>query len=101
MALAEVALDGVSTRHLTEVGLSDDWHCLEVGAGAGSITRWLSARVGKSGRVLATDIDTRFVEALLPGLGLGNVEVRRHDIVADPPLPAEFDVAHARLLLQH
>jgi hypothetical protein len=52
-------------------------------------------RVGPAGRVLATDIDTRFLDA---GAGY---ETRHHDIVADPTLPAEFALAHARLVLQH
>jgi SAM-dependent methyltransferase len=69
--------------------------CLEVGAGAGSMARWLVARAGNDGRVVATDIDTRFLDAG------ASYEIRHHDIVADPPLPDGFDVAHARLVLQH
>jgi SAM-dependent methyltransferase len=69
--------------------------CLEVGAGAGSMARWLAGRAGPDGHVLATDIDTRFLD------GGAGYEVRHHDIVEGPPLPAEFDLAHARLVLQH
>lgn len=100
MALAERQLDPITTRQLDLVGVAEGWRCLEVGAGAGSMARWLARRVGATGRVLATDIDTRFLEALgdehEPGL-----EVRRHDIVADPPLDPGFDLAHTRLVLQH
>ncbi|MGH9036819.1 MAG: methyltransferase domain-containing protein, partial [Acidimicrobiia bacterium] len=95
MVLAETLLDPVTTRQLESIGAREGMRCLEVGAGAGSMARWLAARAGKEGRVVATDIDTRFLDA---GTGY---EILRHDIVADPPLPAEFDVAHARLVLQH
>ncbi len=95
MVLAESLLDPVSIRQLESVGARQGMRGLEVGAGAGSMARWLSARAGPAGRVVATDIDTRFLDA---GDGY---EIRHHDIVADPPLPAEFDLAHARLVLQH
>ena len=103
MALAEFFLDPVTVRHLESIGVSEGWRCLEVGAGAGSVARWLTRRVGRFGRVLATDIDTRFVEALAAEdlSRHGSLEVRRHDIVADEPLPAVFHLAHVRLVLQH
>jgi SAM-dependent methyltransferase len=103
MTLAESFLDPISTRQLEAVGLDPDWRCLEIGAGAGSIAHWLCQRVGPTGRVVATDIDTRFVDALVAGDDCqgGRLEVLRHDIVADAPLPAEFDLAHTRLVLQH
>ena len=71
--------------------------CWEIGAGDGSIARWLCNRVGTTGSVLATDIDTRFLDLLTAP----TLTVRRHDIVIDP-LPAErFDLIHARLVLVH
>ena len=103
MALAELFLDPVTVRHLESIGVSEGWRCLEVGAGAGSVARWLSRRVGRSGLVLATDIDTRFVEALAAEdvSRHGSLEVRRHDIVTDEPPPTIFHLAHVRLVLQH
>jgi len=75
------------------------WSCLEVGAGAGSVARFLAERVGPAGRVVATDLDPRFLGAgdRLPS----NVEVRRHDILADPLEEAAFDLVHCRALLCH
>jgi SAM-dependent methyltransferase len=62
-----------------------------------SITRWLCARVGPGGRVLATDLDTRFVEEL----DHKNLDVCRMDLRTDE-LPADaFDLVHARLVLMH
>jgi SAM-dependent methyltransferase len=95
MVLAESLLDPVTIRQLVSIGVRPGQRCLEVGAGAGSMARWLTAQAGPGGKVVATDIDTRFLDA---GAGY---EILVHDIVADPPLAAEFDLAHARLVLQH
>jgi hypothetical protein len=64
LALLERVLDPGTTRHLDELGVAAGWECLEFGAGGGSIAAWLCARVGSTGRVVATDLDTRFLEAL-------------------------------------
>jgi ubiquinone/menaquinone biosynthesis C-methylase UbiE len=79
------------------VGIGAGWHCLEVGAGGPSVPAWLSDRVGPAGWVLVTDIEPRW----LAPLERPNVEVRRHDIGADP-LPSDtFDLIHLRLVLTH
>ena len=88
--------DAGSARLLTKVGLGEGFHVLEVGAGGGSLVRWLADQVGPDGRVMATDIDLQFV-----GEQPANVILRQHDI-ADDRLPAEhFDLVHARAVLQH
>ena len=95
-ALAEV-FDPGTIRQLDARGIAEGWRCLEVGGGLGTMTKWLSARVGPNGSVLTTDIDTRHLDAL----SLANVEIRHHDVVEDP-LPTErFDLAYTRLVLEH
>jgi SAM-dependent methyltransferase len=96
-ALADL-YDPVTARHFDNLGVGEGWRCLEVGAGGGSVVRHLSERVGLTGRVLATDIEPRFLEPLAE---LGNVDVARHDVVVDPLPEAEFDLIHARLVLVH
>lgn len=88
-------LDPMTTRRLAQTGVTDGWHCLEVGAGGGSVAVWLAGRVAPSGSVLATDIKPAHIRA---GAGL---EVARHDIVRDPLPEAAFDLIHARLVLLH
>ena len=95
-ALAEVH-DAGTIRHLLALGVADGWRCLEIGGGLGTVTRWLSDRVGARGHVLTTDIDTRFLETI----GRGNVEVRQHDIMNDALPESTFDIAYARLVLEH
>jgi SAM-dependent methyltransferase len=97
LTLLEAWLDPGTIRHLDALGVGDGWHCLEVGGGGGSVTAWLCRRVGPGGRVVATDIDTRFLDAL----HAPNLEVRRHDVVAEE-LPVDtFDLVHARMVLTH
>jgi SAM-dependent methyltransferase len=90
--------DPVTIRHFDTLGVGEGWRCLEVGAGGGSVVRHLSERVGPSGRVLATDLEPRFLEPLAE---LGNVEIARHDVAGDPLPDVEFDLIHARLVLVH
>jgi SAM-dependent methyltransferase len=91
------AFDAGTQRHLTAVGVSAGWRCLEVGGGGGSIARWLAERVGPTGHVLVTDIDPRHLR--FPDLP--DVEVRVHDIAVDELPAASFDLVHARLVLVH
>lgn len=82
-------------RHLEAVGLAPGWRVWEVGAGGPSVPTWLAKQVQPGGQVLATDIDTRWLNHT------SGVDVRRHDAGADPHPDGPFDLVHARLLLGH
>lgn len=97
LAAIEQLWDPVTIVALERCGIERGWRCLEVGAGSGSIARWLAHRVAPDGFVVATDLDVR---NLHPG-GHPNLEVRRHDIISDELPPEAFDLVHARLLLKH
>jgi ubiquinone/menaquinone biosynthesis C-methylase UbiE len=99
-ASLEALYDPRTIRFLEGTGVGPGWHCMEVGGGSGSIAAWLADRVGVTGRVLVTDIDPRFL-AGLAAAGRPNVEVRRHDVGADPLPESAFDLIHARLVLLH
>jgi len=88
--------DPATIRALEATGIAPGWRCLEVGAGAGSISAWMAERVGESGSVLSTDVDLRF-----HAKPSGNTEVRLHDVTSDPLPAAAFDLIHARAVLQH
>jgi SAM-dependent methyltransferase len=96
-ASLETSYDGLTQAYLADRGVGPGWRCLEVGAGSGSVARWLAGKVGPEGSVLATDIDPRWVDTG----GLPQVQVAQHDIVADPLPSAEFNLIHARLVLVH
>ncbi|MDB5410531.1 MAG: putative methyltransferase [Rhodospirillales bacterium] len=94
----EAFLDPGTIRALEGLGVAPGWRCLELGAGGGSIAAWLSSRVGPAGKVVATDLDTRYVAERADA---ANIEIRRQDIVADPLEASAFDLVHARLVLEH
>lgn len=96
LSLLAEARDPRTQRLLDQIGLAEGWHCLELGAGAGTISRWMAERVGAGGQVVSTDIDLRF-----HGDPTDNMVVREHDITTDPLPAAHFDVVHARAVLQH
>ena len=72
LRLLESIYDPGTIDMLTAIGVQPGWRCLVPGAGHGSIARWLADRVGPSGRVVATDIDPRF----LASSAGANLEVR-------------------------
>ncbi|MFF9282222.1 methyltransferase domain-containing protein [Streptomyces griseosporeus] len=95
-AFAEL-FDPTTFRHLAALGIGPGWRCWEVGAGGTSVVSWLAKKVGPTGKVLATDIDTsRLAPAARPP-----VEVRVHDVGAQEPPAEGFDLVHARLVLVH
>jgi SAM-dependent methyltransferase len=89
LALLERHHDPDTIAALERTGVGAGWRCLDVGAGSGSIARWLQAR---GAEVLATDLDTS---------RLDGVPARVHDITSDDPLPDPFDLVHTRLVLLH
>ena len=93
----EAVFDPVTRGHLTRLGLAHGARCLEVGAGSGSIARWMADQVGRAGYVLAADLDPRWCR---PD-GRTQLDVQALDLVADPIPPGPWDVIHERLVLQH
>jgi SAM-dependent methyltransferase len=61
------------------------------------IAEWLCKHVGPTGHVVATDLQTKFIEAI----NEPNLEVRKHDIAADDLEENFFDLAHTRAVLEH
>ena len=97
LSLLEQTADPLSQRRLAALGIQPGWRCLEVGAGHGSVARWLAEQVDPQGKVVATDINPRF----LTEIELPNVEVRQHDIRTEPLEPGMYDLAHCRSVLVH
>ncbi|MFE0176448.1 methyltransferase domain-containing protein [Streptomyces sp. NPDC059002] len=87
--------DPTTFGHIERLGIGPGWRCWEVGAGGTSVVSWLAKRVGPTGRVLATDTDTSWQTRA----ARSPLEVRTHDVAADPPPVEGFDLVHARLVL--
>src|SRR5689334_13035848 len=83
-------------RVLRTVGLGRDWRCLEIGAGAGSVARWIADQC-PDGSVVAVDTDTRY----LADTGRANLEWRTADVRRLEFEPGSFDLVHSRLTFCH
>jgi ubiquinone/menaquinone biosynthesis C-methylase UbiE len=93
--LLSETLNEVTFPRLSSLGDLAGKRCLEVGAGAGSVARWMVDQVGPTGRVLATDLDPRYLRSDQ------GYEVLRHDLITEPVPEGPWDVIHARLVLVH
>jgi SAM-dependent methyltransferase len=95
LRLIESIFDAKTCELLRETGDLRARRFLEVGAGAGSIARFLRGEAGHEGRVVAIDTNTRFL------VELDGVEVVAGDVRDAPPGAYESDVVHARYVLIH
>lgn len=89
--------DGRTLGLCERLGLTAGWHCLDAGAGTGSLVTALAERVGPAGTVTALDADTRF----LAPLASERLTVVESDLTAANLPVGRFDLVHARLVLEH
>lgn len=93
----ERVFDPVTAAVFRELGLPQPgWRCIELGAGAGSVARWLADRVGAAGTVVAVDANCRFLHDLP-----ANVEVVESDVEALALGDGEFDLVHHRAVMAY
>src|SRR5688572_28347285 len=85
-----------TTRAVLADLVQPGWSCCDVGSGAGTVAAWLADQVGPGGRVVSLDVDCRFQPP-----STGRIEVREVDVTVDAVGDAEFDLVHARGVLQH
>ncbi|MCM3299430.1 methyltransferase domain-containing protein [Streptomyces pseudogriseolus] len=93
---AALVHDPVTTGRLRQLGVGPGMRCLEVGAGTGTVARWLLEEAGVE-EVVALDRDTRALAAWeLPGLRVLTADITDEDLD-----PGRFDLVHARFVLMH
>jgi SAM-dependent methyltransferase len=86
--------DASSQRWLSELGVPRGGQCLDLGAGTGTMTRWLAEQVGPGGCVVAADLDVRHLRDMPP-----HVDIRTLDARVDDLGESCYDVIFARFLL--
>ncbi|WP_328392569.1 class I SAM-dependent methyltransferase [Streptomyces sp. NBC_00390] len=91
-----LAYDDTTMARLRALGAGPGWHCLDVGAGTGTVSRRLLDEAGVAS-VLAVDRDVRFLTGR-PAPGLSVLEA---DITAPDFDPGRFRLVHARFVLMH
>lgn len=97
LANMEAVFDPMTAQCLESIGVREGWKCLEVGSGGGSIVEWLSKPVGSTDKVIGTDLQIKFLEAI----DAPNVEVRQHNILTDDLEQDAFSLVCARKVLEH
>jgi SAM-dependent methyltransferase len=98
LTLLQRLLDPETKRILTGLRIRPHWRCLELGAGIGSIARWLGQQC-PDGRVVATDVATDVATGPLEGAVGPHVEVLHHDVTSAHFPTGSFDLIHVRMLL--
>lgn len=93
---AALVYDPFTTYRLRALGAGPGWRCLEVGAGTGTVARWLLEEAGVA-EVVALDRDT----GALAAHGVAGLRVVTGDVTDERPVPGTFDLIHARFVLMH
>src|SRR5215471_11594883 len=87
---------------LDMIGVEAGAKCVDLGCGGGHVTMELARRAGTSGSVLGIDLDEELLEIArgeTAARGLRNVTFRVAPV--ERLSEADFDVAYARMLLEH
>ncbi len=96
LRLLEAWGDADTHTVMKTIGLAPAWRCLEIGAGAGSIARWLAGQCA-DGSVVAVDLDTRY----LAEHGRDNLAWHACDVRCLDLPDGSFDLVHSRLTFCH
>lgn len=93
----EAVFDPPTKIRLESTGLSNGWRCLEIGPGAGSVMLWLGEKVGPDGRVMAVEINPRFLDVRdSPNIDILKADIREANFERN-----RFDLIHGRYVLLH
>ncbi|MFG2123586.1 class I SAM-dependent methyltransferase [Streptomyces sp. NPDC048710] len=93
---AALIYDPFTTRRLQALGAGSGSRCLEVGAGTGTVARWLLEEAGAA-EVVALDRDTTGLDALAGP----RLRVVTADLTDESLRLGTFDLIHARFVLMH
>ena len=96
LQLVEAANDSTTITLLEKTGIQPGWGCLELGAGAGSILRWLGDRVGPKGLAVGVDKNTTYLQDFTSR----PFQIYK-DTFLEVALPHSFDLIHGRYILIH
>lgn len=97
LAALAALLDPYTMRALEQIGIQPDWHCIEIGAGLGTVSQWMADRLSGDGEVLCTDLQTEYINEIDHPL----IRVEKLDITQPPPLNETFDLAVTRAVHHH
>lgn len=92
--------DPRSQDFVARLGIPPDARCVEIGAGLGSMARWMATVLAPHGQVLATEVRPDLV-ASIARPDIANLRAVRHDVRTQPFPEREFDLVYGRFVLEH
>ncbi len=96
LQMVEGLFDPLTKRQLERAGLKQGQQCLELGAGAGSIMKWMGGIVGADGTVVGVDKSVNY----LTGFTDPRFQVVEGDFL-ELEFQQQFDIVHCRYVLIH
>ena len=93
----------LTKQTLLNAGLKKGMRCIDIGCGTGSVTRLMANLVGKTGRVVGVDIDSRYLQYCNRNISsMQNIEFV-HDDICKSQLDSEerFDIVYSRFMFHH
>jgi SAM-dependent methyltransferase len=91
----------LTRRTLVKAGIKKGMHCLDVGCGAGSVTRLLAEIVGKKGQVIGTDVEEKYLQYCRGYKAQPSVNFIQDDIINSKLAKETFDIIYSRFMFVH
>jgi ubiquinone/menaquinone biosynthesis C-methylase UbiE len=91
----------LTRQTLLRAGIKKGMRCVDVGCGAGSVTRILVEMVGKKGEVIGTDVDEKYLQYCRNYRFQPNVSFVQDDIENSMLEKESFDTVYSRFMFVH
>jgi SAM-dependent methyltransferase len=91
----------LTRQTLQRAGIKKGMSCLDVGCGAGSVTKILAEMVEKKGQVIGTDVDEKYLEYCRNYRSQPNVSFMQDDIASSRFTKEMFDAIYSRFMFVH
>jgi SAM-dependent methyltransferase len=91
----------LTLQTLQRAGITRGMRCLDVGCGAGSVTKILAEMVGRKGQVIGTDVDEKYLEYCRNYRSQPNVSFMHDDVGNSRLEKGSFDAIYSRFMFVH
>lgn len=91
----------LTRQTLLKAGVGKGMLCLDVGCGAGSVTRVLAEMIGEKGQVTGTDVEEKYLQYCRKYEPQTNMNFMRDDISNSGLSPDSFDIIYSRFMFVH
>ena len=85
---------------LIKAGLKPGMRCIDIGCGIGNVSKLMKEMVGKSGSVIGTDIEKKYVDYCNNNWKSLNISFSQDDIL-NSNISGKFDIVYSRLMFVH